>query len=114
MVVTTAVAGFQPSPAVATSSFSTSLPFVGQRKITGRLDINMPANTALSVRLTAPSGGTSLGNVNLDVTARDLVIAVTPPFFTNVTINYIFTPTVAAGVIPASSRTVTFTVAAYP
>ena len=69
---------------------------------------------SLSVRLTAPSGGTSLGNVNLDTSPRDLVIAAPPMSFTKVTILYTFKPTVLAGVIPVSSRTVTFTLATYP
>ena len=114
MTVTTAVAGSQPAPRTATSFYSNTLTFAGQQKVTGRLDANMPANTTLSVKLTAPSGGTSLGNVNLDVTTRDLVIAATPVFFTNVTILYTFTPTVAAGVIATATRTATYTLATYP
>ena len=114
LTVTTAVAGFQPTPVTGTTAYSATLFFAGQMKVTGRINVNMPANTALAVRLTAPSGGTSLGNVNLDVTSRDLVIAATPVFFTNVTIQYTFTPTVAAGVIPVTARTVTFTLATYP
>ena len=114
MIVNTAVAGSQPAPRVATSGYSNVLVFPGQQKVTGRLNANMPANTTLSVRLTAPSGGTSLGNVNLDVVDRNLVVAARPPFFRAVTITYTFTPLVAAGVIPATSRTVIFTLSSYP
>lgn len=114
LTVTTAVAGSQPAPVTGTTNYSTTLVFLGQMRVTGWLNTNMPANTTLAVRLTAPSGGTSLGNVNLDITPRDLVIAATPAFFTNVTILYTFTPKVAAGVIPVTARTVTFTLATYP
>ena len=48
------------------------------------------------------------------VPARDIVIAAVPVFFTNVTIKYTFTPTVAAGVLPTTTRTATFTLMTYP
>lgn len=114
LAVTTAVAGSQPLPVIGNSSYAATLVFVGQMKVVASLNANMPANTTLACRLTAPSGGTSLGDVNLDVIARNLVIAATPLFFTNVSIRYTFTPTVLAGVIPLSTRTVTFTLLTYP
>jgi hypothetical protein len=114
LTVNSATAGSQPNAATGNSFYSANLVFFGQQKVTGYINSNMPANTTLSVRLTAPSGGTSLGNVNLDTTPRDLVIAATQVFFTNVTILYTFRPTVLAGVIPVTSRTVTFTLANYP
>ena len=114
LAVTTAVAGSQPLPVIGNSSYSGRLFFFGQMKVVASLNANVPANTTLACRLTAPSGGTSLGDVNLDVVNRDLVIAATPAFFTNVTIRYTFTPTVLAGVVPLSTRTVTFTLATYP
>lgn len=112
--VTTAVAGSQPLPLIANTTYSGTLVFSGQMKVVCSLNSNMPANTTLAVRLTGPPGGTSLGDVNLDVTVRDLVIAATPPFFTNVAIRYTFTPTVAAGVVPLTNRTATFTLVTYP
>ncbi|MEP6999961.1 MAG: hypothetical protein ABI969_05755 [bacterium] len=114
MTVNSASAGTQPNQVTATSFYSSILILSGQQRVIGYLNANMPANTTLSVKLTAPSGGTSLGNVNLDTTPRDLVIAATAPFFTNVTILYTFKATVLAGVIPASSRTVTYTLGTYP
>ena len=83
-------------------------------KVVCSLNANMPLGTTLAVKLTAPSGGTTLGDVVLDVTQRDLVIAATPVFFTNVTIKYTFTPTVAAGVLPLTTRTATYTLLTYP
>ena len=114
LTITTAVAGAQPNAVTGSTAYSATLAFVGQMRVNARLDVNMPAYTTITVRVTAPSGGTSLGNVLLDTTPRDVVIAATPVFFTNVTIFYTFTGTVAAGVLPITTRTVTFTLAAYP
>jgi hypothetical protein len=112
--ITTATAGSQPIAVTGSTSYSATLVFGGQMKVNARLDVNMPANTSVTVKLTAPSGGTSLGNVTLDTTPRDVVIAALPAFFTNVTILYTFSGTVLAGVLPVTTRTVTFTLLAYP
>jgi len=114
LTITTATAGSQPNVVTGSVGYSVALSFAGQMKVTALLDVNMPPSTTVTVRLTAPSGGTSLGNVLLDTTPRDVVIAATPPFFTNVTIFYTFTGTVLAGVLPITTRTVTFTLLAYP
>jgi hypothetical protein len=114
LAVTTAIAGSQPAPVIGNSSYTGTVIFLGQMRVVCSLNANMPAGTTLAVRLTAPSGGTSLGDVILDVTPRDLVIAATTVFFTNVTIRYTFTPTVAAGVLPLTTRTATYTLLTYP
>ena len=114
LAVTTAVAGSQPAPVIGNSSYAGTLVFTGQMRVVCSLNANMPVGTTLAVRLTAPSGGTSLGDVVIDVTPRDVVIAAVPVFFTNVTIKYTFTPTVLAGVLPVTTRTATFTLLTYP
>jgi len=114
LAVTTAVAGAQPAPVIGNSTYAATIAFAGQMRIVCSLNANMPTGTTLKVRLTAPSGGTSLGDVVLDVTARNIVTAATPVFFTNVTIRYTFTPTVAAGVLPLTTRTATYTLMTWP
>jgi hypothetical protein len=114
LAVTTAVAGSQPVPVIGNSAYSGTVAFTGQMRIVCSLNANMPTGTTMAVRLTAPSGGTSLGDVIVDVTSRNLVVAVTPVFLTNVTIRYTFTPTVAAGVLPLTTRTATYTLLTYP
>jgi hypothetical protein len=116
MTVAAAVAGSQPTAIVnAATNYSAVVPFAGQKKIVAQLSSNMPAGTTLGVRITGPAGqGTSLGTINLDISARDVVIATTPTFYGNVNITYTFSATVSAGVVPASSRTVTFTLLNYP
>lgn len=114
LTISTATAGAQPNAVTGSTAFSTTLAFSGQMRVNASLNLNMPANTTITVRVSAPSGGTSLGNVILDTTPRDVVIAATPVFFTNVTLLYTFTGTVAAGVLPITMRTVTFTLLPYP
>jgi hypothetical protein len=116
MTVNTAVAGSQPTPVVnATTNYSAILVFPGQMKVVAQLNANMPAGTTLGVKVTGPAGtGTSLGTVNLDISQRDIVIATIPAFYNNVNIAYTFTANVSAGVLPSTSRTVTFTLLTYP
>jgi hypothetical protein len=114
LTITTATAGAQPNAATGSTAYSAALFFTGQMRVNARLDVNMPANTTITVKVSAPSGGTSLGPVMLDTTPRDVVIAATPAFFTNVTLFYTFRGTVAAGVLPITTRTVTFTLLTYP
>jgi hypothetical protein len=114
LTITTATPGSQPTTVTGSTTYSTVISFPGQMRVTGQLDANMPANTTMTVRVTAPSGGTSLGTVTLDTTPRDVVIAATPAFFTNATLLYTFSGTVLAGVLPITTRTVTFTLLTYP
>jgi len=114
LTITSATAGAQPNAVTGSTVFSTVITFTGQKRVSAQLNTNMPANTTITVKLTAPSGGTSLGNVTLDTTPRDVVIAATPVFFTNVTLFYTFSGTVAAGVMPITTRTVTYTLLTYP
>jgi len=115
LTVASAVAGAQPTPVVnSATNYSTVIAFPGQKKIVAQLNANMPANVTLGVRVTGAASGTSLGTVNLGLAARDVVLATTPGFYTNVNITYTLTATVAAGVVPATTRTVTFTLLDYP
>ena len=114
LVATTATAGTQASPATGTSSYANVIVITQTMKIVAHINANMPANSTLSCRLNTATGGTSQGNVNLDTTDRMLSIVNNSTYFNNVTITYIFTPLVTAGVIPNQSRTVTFTLTTYP
>jgi hypothetical protein len=114
LVVKTAVAGFQPAAVTGGTTYSAVLAFGGQMKVVAQLNANMPAATTLAVKVTGGCCGTSLGAVNLDILQRNVVIAATPNFFLSVNILYTMTATVAAGVIPVSSRIVTFTLLTYP
>jgi len=114
LVVATAVAGFQPAAVTGGTTWSAVLVFSGQMKVVAQLDKNMPAATTLAVKVTGGCCGTSLGAVNLDILQRNVVTAATSNFFRSVNILYTMTATVAAGVIPVSTRHVTFTLLTYP
>lgn len=114
--ITTAVAGSQP--AALTNSVTTyyvkAKNAAGPQKITAQLDAPMPLGTTLTLQMVAPAGATSMGAVSLDATARNIVINIAANNGTTQGITYVFTATVAAGVIPTLTRTVTLTESVYP
>ena len=114
--VTTATAGLQPAALSnsATTYFVKAKNPAGPQKITAQLDSPMPTGTTLTISLVAPSGATSLGAVSLDATARDVVVNIDKENGSSYSITYTFTATVAAGVVPSQSRTVTLTMSSYP
>jgi hypothetical protein len=63
------------------------------------------------VTLTAPTGGSSAGQVLLSATAQDLVTGISTLAESGLTISYEFSADAAAGVIASAQKTVTFTVA---
>ena len=114
--VTTAVAGSEPAPITnsVTTYYVKARHPGGAQKISARLDAPMPLGTTLTIQMVASPGATSLGAVSLDATLRDLVINIDREPGTTYGITYVFTATVAAGVISTQTRTVTFTESAYP
>jgi hypothetical protein len=114
--VSTAVAGSEPvAVSNASTTYTVTTPNPNRRyKITARLSAPMPVGITLTGSFAAPPGGTSLGPVVLDATNRDVVLNI--PRRTNATqgITYSLTATVAGGVIPNSSRTVTLTIVQQP
>jgi hypothetical protein len=112
IVVNTATAGLDLDPATDASTTYSIDVTTANKKITGSIDTSMPANTTLSVSLAAPAGATSNGWVSLDVTASDLVTGlVIGTNESGLSIIYRLSATVDAGVVPSSSKTVTFTIA---
>ena len=106
--ISTAVAGSQPNPVTtATTTYTVQVSSGGSRRITGRLSAAVPAGTTVTVSLAAPPGATSLGAVVLDATERDLVINIPRPTNATLTITYVFSGTVTAGVVANNSRSVT-------
>ena len=111
LIITTATAGAEPLPVTdASTTYSIDI-LDSNMKITGSIDTAMPANTTLSVTLTAPSGGSSAGAVSLTASAQDLVTSIETVAESGITISYSFSATAAAGVIASAQKTVTFTVA---
>jgi len=115
--VTTAVAGSNPT-ALSSSGltyFLKSKHPAGPTQITAQLDSPMPAGTTLALTMDIPAAfGTSVGPVALDATPRAILINVDKVNGNTYTMNYTFTATAAAGVVPSQSRTVTLTMSVYP
>jgi hypothetical protein len=108
--ITTAAAGSPPT-AVSNSATTYSVTNVLlPRKITAKLNSDMPVGVTLTITLAAPPGATSLGAVTLTTTAQDVVQNIGLGTFSNLAITYQLSATTAAGVVASASKTVTLTV----
>ena len=110
-IISTAVAGSDPTGLTdnITTYFIKDKKPAGTRRIFASLDSPMPPGTTLTIQLMPSAGATSLGAVSMDMTARNLVVGIYKDNGTTLGITYVFTATVAAGVVPSQSRNVTFT-----
>ena len=109
LTVHTAIAGLAPSPATDMGT-SYSLTLSQSSSVVAQLDGPLPAGVTLRIRLVAPPGGTSAGWVNLSTGSTTLVISVPPGTYAGLAIAYELSATLTAGVIPLSSRQISFTV----
>ncbi|HET9452844.1 MAG TPA: hypothetical protein VFO66_01070 [Gemmatimonadaceae bacterium] len=115
--VTTAVPGSEP---IAVSNSATTYTVVTPTnpnrpyKVLAQLNAAMPVGLTLAATLDPPPGATSLGPIALDMVARDVVSGI--PRSTNSTqgMTWTFTATVAAGVVPPTTRIVTLTIVRGP
>ena len=113
--INSGVAGFEPDPKTGTSTITVKASKANKpQKILVQLSAAMPPNMTLSLVMTAPTGATSPGTVALDATARELMGNITNIANETETLTYTFAATAAAGVVGAQSRTVTFTITAWP
>lgn len=111
LVINTATAGSAPTSVSASGTYAVTTNGTG-RKITASLDSNMPSGVTLTVALDAPTGATSAGTVTLSTTAQDVVTDITTVNESGLSIGYGLSATVAAGVVPAGNKTVTYTITA--
>ncbi|HEX2080170.1 MAG TPA: hypothetical protein VHG08_20885 [Longimicrobium sp.] len=111
LVINDATAGSGLTSATASGTYAITTNQTN-RKITAQLDTNMPSGVTLAVTLAAPTGGTSAGAVSLSTTAQDVVTGVSNANQSGLSIGYTLSATVAAGVVPAGNRTVTYTITA--
>lgn len=84
----------------------------GSKKLVGKINTAMPANTTLSVNVTAPSGATSADFVALTASDQDLVTGIDNVNEAALAISFKLEATVAAGVIASATKTFTMTVVA--
>jgi len=111
LVVSAAMAGSQPGEVTNTAT-TYAITTNETKKITAAIDTAMPANVTLKINLTAPTGGSSAGDVTLTAVAADVVTGVSQVAESGKTITYKLSATVAAGVVASATKTVTLTIAA--
>lgn len=114
--ITTATAGSPPDDAVNTATtYTVRVRNKNQpQKIVAELNATMPVGTTLTIDLSPVNKATGVGPVSLTTTPQDLVVDISNTLNRTAAIAYTFSASSAAGVIPSSIRTVTFTLLAYP
>jgi hypothetical protein len=99
------------------TTYSIAVQAASTTQISAQLSAVMPANTTMAVLLGVPPGATgvtSSGNVVLSTTPSTVISGFAQVNTLTGDIYYTFSATAAAGIIPATSRTVTFTVSKAP
>lgn len=109
MVVSTACPGEEPDGVFDFSSFYAVTSNGVSEKLLACLDGQMPPGTALWIMASPPTGATSCGRVNLDTYPQNLVVGISRVAQSNLALSYLFECEAEAGVLPFSSRYVTFT-----
>jgi len=103
-------AGAEPAAVEDSSTRYAITSNLNNMKITGKLDSEMPAYTALHITLTPPSGAYGCGEQNLSTTAQDLITGINQTKGSDLPISYKFSAQAQAGEIPLSSRQVVLTI----
>jgi hypothetical protein len=109
LVVSTATPGSEPDDDTDASTSWDVTTNGTNKKMTGDINANMPANVTLETNLTAPTGGSSSGDMSLSTTAADLVTSITQVAESGLTITYTLSATIDAGTVAQDTRTVTLT-----
>ncbi|MEX2178913.1 MAG: hypothetical protein WD801_09400 [Gemmatimonadaceae bacterium] len=114
--ISTAVAGSQPiSVGNSTTTYTVDTGNPNRTyDITAQLNAAMPAGVTLTGTYAAPAGATSVGQIALDQTARNVVVGIPRRTTSTHGITYQLSATVLAGVVPLSTRTVTLTIVQAP
>lgn len=113
LVISTAVAGFGPDP-VWDEGTTYSLTVTEPSAVEAQLDAPLPPGVTLLVQLEPPSGALGAGPVALSSTPQVLVSSIPVGTYTGLGIRYQFAARVEAGVVPVSSRRITFTITSAP
>jgi hypothetical protein len=109
LVASQASPGEDPSDVVDNSTFYSVTTNGSSEKVVACLNATMPTGTVLCIMVGAPVGATSAGNVDLDTSNQNVVTGITQVAQSNLSIGYIFESSAAAGILPVTSRIVTFT-----
>lgn len=111
MIAFQAVAGSDSADVIDNSTFYAVTTNGTSEKVTACLDSPMPTGTMLCIMVGAPNGAVSAGTVDLNISNQNVVTGISQVAQSSLPISYIFESTMAAGVIPTTTRIVTFTLA---
>lgn len=114
LVVSRAVAGGAPQVAIDDRTTWTLATNGSDKRVTAVLDAAMPAGVSLAVRLAAPGGASSAGEVALSTTEQTLVSRLSSVSAQDLGVTYTLAATVEAGVVERNRRRITFTIVADP
>jgi hypothetical protein len=112
LVINSATAGSEPNDTTDNSTTWAITTNQTARKMTGSINSIMPANVTLEINLTAPTGGSSAGDVSLSTSDADLVTSIETVAESDLTITYTLSATVAAGEVAQAQKIVTLTLTA--
>ncbi|HSU15181.1 hypothetical protein [Longimicrobium sp.] len=111
LVISSAATGGALNSATANATYAITTNETG-RKVTAQLDSDTPPGVTLSVNLAAPSLGTSAGTVQLGTSAQDVLTNVGRTSVSGLGLTYTLSAAASAGVVAATTRTVTYTIVA--
>jgi hypothetical protein len=110
LIITTAVAGSDPTSAVdATSTWAVTCNQTGA-KVSASIPSVMGTGLTLKVNLTAPVGATSAGLLALGTVSVDLVTVITKEKGSGLNATYQLDATALAGVVTSATKVVTYTI----
>ena len=110
LTISAAIAGAAPSSVTnATATWAVTTNQSGA-KITASIPSGMPPGLTLSASLAPPLGATSAGARPLGTVAADMVTGMTKVAQGAMVVTYTLDATAAAGVVPSTTRVVTYTI----
>lgn len=109
MISSQAIAGNNPMDVIDNSTFYAVTTNGSSEKVVACLDSTMPNGTTLCIMVGAPNGAVSAGPVDLDTSNQNVVTGITQVAQSSLAVTYVFETTIVAGIIPTTTRVVTFT-----
>jgi hypothetical protein len=108
LTISVATPGGQPVPSSSTGRYSVNV-VSGRVKITAQLDTPLPSGVTLTVTLTAPTGGISLGGVVLGTSSQDVVRYIPIGEYPSLSLSLALNSSVSAGVVPYNTSHIVLT-----
>jgi hypothetical protein len=104
-----AIAGNDPTSAFEDSTFYAVTTNGVSEKVVACLNSPMPTGTMLCIMVGAPNGAVSAGTVDLTTSNQNVVTGITQVAQSSLPVSYTFESSTSAGIIPITTRIVTFT-----